>query len=89
MVVKFLNRPVPVIAKPAVQEYTILNALAEWVNKPTSDVLMLVHKETGVGYRVMGFDPQTYRVKLKGSQGELLNPVVTEREAALYNPFWR
>jgi hypothetical protein len=95
--IKFLNRappPVPPVveASPesAQQEYTILTALEEWDGKKfNGQVLMLVNDETGSGYMVLAYDKQTHRVKLKGNHGELLNPVVTAREAKLYTPVWR
>jgi hypothetical protein len=68
--------------------YTILTALAE-LAAGKKGTLMLVHKATGQGYQVMGYDPSTGKARLKGTQGQLLNPIVGEREASQYDPVWR
>ena len=71
-------------------EYTILIALDEWALRATKgETLMLVNKETGDGYQVMGFDKLSGKAKLKNSQGAMLNPKIGIREAGQYTAVWR
>ena len=51
--------------------------------------LMLINNESGSGYSVLSYDKKTGRAKLKGNQGEILNPRITEREDKLYSPLIR
>lgn len=89
MAITIFRKPAP--PKPITPiepvEYTILNALAEVGTK--KGVLMLVHKKEGFGYQVKSYDPETQRAKLKGPNGQMLNPRITERECKLYFPQWR
>jgi hypothetical protein len=78
--------PSEIISSPE-SEYTILDALKELQDK--KQVLMLVHKSTGEDYQVLGYDPMTGRVCLKGKYGQKLNPCISKRECELYRPVWR
>jgi hypothetical protein len=71
-------------------EYTILIALDEWALRATTgETLMLVNKETGEGYQVLGFDKLSGKTKLKNNQGAMLNPKIGIREAGQYTAVWR
>jgi hypothetical protein len=71
-------------------EYTILIALDEWALRATKgETLMLVNKETGEGYQVLGFDKLSGKAKLKNNQGAMLNPKIGIREAGQYTAVWR
>lgn len=71
-------------------EYTILLALDEWALRATKgETLMLVNKETGEGYQVLGFDKLSGKAKLKNNQGAMLNPKIGIREAGQYTAVWR
>jgi hypothetical protein len=74
-------------AKP----YTILTALYEWATQSAhkGETLMLVHNETGFGYKVLAYDLKTSIAHLKGDQGQMLKPWISEREVPLYSAVWR
>jgi hypothetical protein len=87
MAVVFIKKSVAVAVPVDPAEYTILSALAELHTR--KETLMLVHRETGEGYRVLSYDPVSGKVKLKGNHGQLLHPKVGARECAYYTPVWR
>lgn len=68
-------------------DYTILDALKELHDK--EGVLMLVHRESGDAYRVIGYDQETSLASLEGSNKQRLKPRITERECQFYYPLWR
>lgn len=81
------SNPAPLAVSAVSHEYNILDALAEL--KTHKGTLMLVHRHSNEAYQVLDYDQTTGRTKLKGQHGQLLQPFVTAREAALYTPLWR
>lgn len=52
--------------------------------------LVLVHRETKKSWLVKSYDPETGRASLEALDDHLMiKPVITDREDALYEPFWR
>lgn len=51
--------------------------------------LMLIRNATGEPFEVTGYSLTQRRVSLMTGEGVSLNPLVGDREARLYRPFWR
>ncbi len=71
--------------------YTIFDALNDFLKPKERRTLMLINWESGIGYKVVAYDPKTSVVKLSTGPGKKkhLHPHLTDREAALYYPLWR
>jgi hypothetical protein len=80
-----INRKAPVPKA----EQNILEAIQEWLHKNGKDILFLQHRESGKLYRVIGQQFNPNLTTLKPEKGPNIRVKLTEREAALYKPFWR
>jgi hypothetical protein len=72
---------------PPPPDSPLLAALQQVGKRP--ETLMLIHRETGEGYRVLEHDPITGYTVLKNNQGARLRPIIRTNEDALYYPMWR
>lgn len=73
--------------KPAAE--TMLEALHKFAKGDTPP-LMLVHKEKGTTFEVIGFDPSTSKATVKQTNYKaILTPTMREKDNQWYEPLWR
>lgn len=72
-----------------VEGQNILQALKVWESGDRKKVLMLVNRDTGGTWKVLGFDPESGRARLEDTKGMQISPIPRERENQLYYPMWR
>ena len=80
------NQPAVEEQKP---EQTATQAVAEFANKGGKVPLMLIHKETGKVWSVVGHDTATRHTTLTDTTGMLIKPILTAREDKIYSVMWR
>lgn len=78
----------PATGAPGEAEEGMFAALGKF-SAGAKGVLMLVHKNNGNSLQVLHYDPETKRIRLRDNNKMVVTPVIGEREAALYSPFWR
>lgn len=82
-----------ILSRPAVkvpEVRTIFTELLDLANNTQKGSLMLVNRNNGLSYQVLGYHPDTGVAKLKAtSSGAILRPKLTERESAIYRAVWR
>lgn len=89
MEVTTIPAPAEVPAEAAKPPYTILDAVDDFRTGKRLETLMIVHNGTGRSFQVTGFNAKTGETIMKNSDGLVIKPRLSEREAKEYHPIWR
>ena len=81
--------PLPEQGNSKQPKQSLFEALDEYLNSTKKKTLMVVKKENGAMWKVLGYEKDTKRVVLQDSAGVKIRPILRDRENELYYPQWR